>query len=174
LEYVQNQLKSVPEKSVYFEYRNSGQTTIPGDYFYYMVKYAKGNNIFADAKSNHIQLEDVVKKNPQYIVKVSEPGVYSSYIPPTHEDMERIKNEMVSRPGWDSIQAVKDEHVLLLSHYAHGGASKLVGTMYLAKFMYPEYLPDLHPEEIFKKWVSKYEGLEYHTGHTYPAFRLEA
>ena len=42
--------------------------------------------------------------------------------------------------------------------------------MYIAKFLYPDELPDLHPEDVFKKWVSDYEGLEYHTGHTFPAY----
>lgn len=172
LDYVRKQLNDVPKKSVYFEYRNPGNTTIPGDYFYNMIEYAHGNNIFSDAKATKIQLEDVVKKNPQYIVKVSEPGVYSSYIPPTIDDMKRIYHSIEDRPGWDSIRAVQDNHILLLSHYVHGGASKLVGTFYIAKFMYPEELPDLNPEDIFKTWVTRYQGLDYKQGHTYPAFEL--
>ena len=27
-------------------------------------------------------------------------------------------------------------------------------------------------EEVFKKWVTVYEGLEYQTGHTFPAYEL--
>lgn len=173
LEYIDQQLKNVPKRSVYFEYRTPGKTTIPGDYFYKMVEFAHGDNIFSNAKNVQIQIEDVVKKNPQYIVKVSDANVYSSYIPPTMVDMHRIYNGITSRPGWDGIDAVKDKYILLLSHYAHGGASKLVGTMYIAKFLYPDYLPDLHPEEVFKTWVTEYEGLTYHEGHTYPAFSLE-
>lgn len=173
LEYINSQLKNVQRKTVYFEYRTPGRTTIPGDYFYEMVNKAHGDNIFSEAKATQIQIDDVVKRNPSYIVKVSEANVYSSYIPPTLEDMKRIKAEIISRPGWDSIDAVRDNHILLMSHYIHGGASKLVGTMYIAKFLYPEYLPDLHPEEIFHKWVSDYEGLEYHSGHTYPTYKME-
>lgn len=60
-----------------------------------------------------------------------------------------------------------------MSHYAFGGACELVGTMYIAKFLYPEYLPDLHPEEIFKTWVTKYQRLPYIEGHTYPRFTME-
>lgn len=172
LQYIDNQLQNVPKRSVYFEYRTPGRTTIPGDYFYEMVNKAHGNNIFSDAKATQVQIDEVVKKNPDYIVKVSEANVYSSYIPPTMDDMKRIKQDLISRPGWDSIKAVENDHILLLSHYIHGGASKLVGTMYIAKFMYQEYLPDLHPEDIFQKWVSDYEGLEYHSGHTYPIYEL--
>ena len=96
----------------------------------------------------------------------------SSYIPPTPEDEARIMSELKSREGWDTIDAVKNDRILLLSHYVHGGASKLVGTMYIAKFLYPEQLPDLHPEDVFKVWLEKYQHLPYVAGHTYPAFPL--
>lgn len=170
LDYIKTQLKDVPKRTVYFEYRRPGNTTIPGDYFYKMVEFAHGDNIFKDARNVQINLEDVVKKNPAYIVKVSEPNVYSSSIPPTEADMKRIKAEIVSRPAWDAIDAVKNDKILLMSHYVHGGASKLVGTMYIAKFMYPEYLPDLNPEEVYKEWVTNYQGVEYLPGHTSPAY----
>lgn len=173
LDYIKNRLKDVERKTVYFEYRTAGNSTIPGDYFYEMVAKAHGDNVFKSAKNNKINIEEVVAKNPDYIVKVSDTRVYSSYIPPTSDDMNRIRNELIGRPGWDGIEAVKKNHVLLLSHYVHGGAAKLVGTMYIAKFMYPEYLPDLYPEEIFKTWVTKYQGLEYQSGHTDPPFSLQ-
>lgn len=60
-----------------------------------------------------------------------------------------------------------------MSHYLHGGASKLVGTMYIAKFMYPEHLPNLHPEEIFKDWLEKYQHLPYISGHSCPAYQVD-
>ncbi len=44
--------------------------------------------------------------------------------------------------------------------------------MYIAKFLYPEQLPDLHPEDVFKVWLEKYQHLPYVAGHTYPAFPL--
>ena len=80
--------------------------------------------------------------------------------------MKAIREELKSRPGWDEIDAVKNDNILLLSHYVHGGASKLVGTMYIAKYLYPDLLPDLHPEQVFKDWLEKYQKLEYIEGHT--------
>ena len=44
--------------------------------------------------------------------------------------------------------------------------------MYIAKFLYPEQLPDLHPEDVFKVWLEKYQHLPYVAGHTLPAFPL--
>lgn len=172
IEYIGQKLKGVPKKTVYFEYRSKGRTTVAGDYFSDMVDLAHADNIFRNAKSTTVDVEAVVKSNPQYIVKVSEENVDSSYIPPTLADMDRIKKEIISRPSWEYMDAVKNDNILLLSHYVHGGASKLVGTMYIAKFLYPEQLKELNPEEIFKDWVTKYQGLDYRSGHTYPAFNL--
>ncbi len=173
LNYIDEQLKDVEKKRVYFEYRTEGNTTIPGNFFYYMVEYSGADNVFKDSSNVVVESEAVVEADPEYIIKVSAPDVYSSYYPPTAEEHQAIKEELISRPGWDEIEAVKEDNILLLSHYVHGGASKLVGTMYIAKFLYPELLPDLHPEQVFKDWLEKYQKLDYIEGHTYPAYTFE-
>ena len=173
LDYINEQLKDVEKKRVYFEYRTEGNTTIPGNFFYYMMEYAGADNVFKDSANVVVESEAVVDADPEYIVKVSAPDVYSSYYPPTLEEHKEIKEELINRPGWDEIEAVKNDNILLLSHYVHGGASKLVGTMYIAKFLYPELLPELHPEQVFKDWLEKYQKLDYIEGHTYPAYTFE-
>lgn len=172
LDYIDKQLQNVPRKRVYFEYRNPGRVTIPGDSFYNMVEYAHADNLFKESKSKDVDLEAVVKANPDYIVKVSEPKVAWTYEPPAEQDFVRIKEELYSRAGWDEISAVKNDQTLLLSGYVQGGAAKLVGSFYLAKFLYPQELPDLHPEAVFAKWL-EYQGKDYVLGHTRPAYALE-
>lgn len=173
LAYIAQQLQNVEKKTVYFEYRREGNTTVPGDYFYQMVECAGGRNIFADAKNVSVGTEAVVLRDPAYIVKVGEANVSASYAPPAQAAFTARKQSLCERPGWDAIDAVRNDRILLLSHFCHGGASKLVGAMYIAKFLYPERLPDLHPEEIFREWLVQYQGLSYVAGHTYPAFGLE-
>ena len=172
LDYVNKQLDGVEKKRVYFEYRNPGRVTIPGDSFYNMIEYAHADNLFADSETKDIDIEAVVEANPDYIVKVSEPNVAWTYEPPTADDFARIKDELYTRAGWDEINAVKNDNTLLLSGYVQGGAAKLVGTFYVAKFLYPDELPDLHPEAIFAKWL-EYQGKDYIAGHTDPAYGLE-
>lgn len=167
LNYIQTKLKNVPKKTVYFEYRREGNTTVPGDYFYNMLELAGAKNIFDDAQNVSVNSESIILRNPDYIVKVGENNIAAKYIPPTEIEWTKRKNNIIDRDGWDSIDAVKNDRILLLSHFLHGGASKIVGTVYIAKFMYPEYLPDLHPEEVFKTWLT-YQNLEYVKGHTYP------
>lgn len=167
LNYIQTKLKNVPKKTVYFEYRREGNTTVPGDYFYNMLELAGAKNIFDDAQNVSVNSESIILRNPDYIVKVGENNIAAKYTPPTEIEWTKRKNNIIDRDGWDSINAVKNDRILLLSHFLHGGASKIVGTVYIAKFMYPEYLPDLHPEEVFKTWLT-YQNLEYVKGHTYP------
>lgn len=170
LDYIDTQLKDVPKKTVYFEYRTIGRTTVPGDYFFNMIEFAHADNIFKDAEARDVDPEAVIAANPEYIVKVSAPDVTSSYYPPTLEEHQAIKDELKGRPGWDETLAVKNDNILLLSHYVQGGASKLVGTMYVAKYMYPDQLPDLNPEQVFSDWLVKFMGNEYIEGHTLPAY----
>lgn len=172
LNYIHEHLKNVKKKTIYYEYKKEGTTTIPGDYFYEMLNYAHVENIFKDSQALTIDIESVVARNPDIIVKVGDAGKDPSYTPPSENEFKLRKNNIISRPGWETINAVKNDKILLLSQYAHGGASKIIGTCYIAKYVYPEYLPDLHPEEVFKEWVTKYQHLPYIEGHTYPRFSL--
>lgn len=172
LDYIQTQLAGVPRKRVYYEYKKSGWTTIPGDYFYKMVEYAGGDNIFSDAVNTHIDIEAVVERNPDAIIKVGEDGAPPQWQAPGAAELMARKQRLIDRPGWDHIRAVQDDNILIMSQYVQGGAAKIIGTLYIAKFLYPEQLPDLHPEEVFKHWVEQYQHKEYQPGHTLPAFPL--
>ncbi len=172
MDYINAQLKNVKRKRVYFEYRRMGNTTIPGNYFYYMLEYAYADNVFKHAKSVTVSPEAIITENPDYIIKVSDDGVKARYLPPPFPSQMMTLETLKSRPGWDEISAVKNDKILILSHFVHGKGSKLMGTIYIAKFLYPEHLPDLHPEAVFKEWLEKYEGIDYIKGHTYPAFAL--
>lgn len=172
LDYIETQLAGVPRKRVYYEYKKPGWTTVPGDYFYKMVELAGGDNIFSDAVNTHIDIEAVVERNPDAIIKVGEDGAAPQWQAPGAEELMARKQRLAARPGWDHIKAVQDDHVLIMSQYVQGGAAKIIGTLYIAKFLYPEQLPDLHPEDVFRYWVERYQHKEYQPGHTLPAFPL--
>lgn len=174
LEYVKRQLAKIENrKKVYFECGGPGATTMPGSYFYSLVKYTGGINIMEDAVERHITAEAVILRNPDVIVKMSDRRWKYSYKPPTVEEHKLIKKDITSRPGWDEITAVKNDDIFQLSYFSHCGASKIIGVLYVAKYLYPEYLPDLHPEAVFKKWLTEYLQLDYVPGHTYPSMTLD-
>ncbi len=173
LQYVQKQLAGVKKKKVYLECGSPGATTMPGSYFYSLVQYTGADNIMEDAVERHVLPEAVILRNPDYIVKMSDRRWKYSYTPPTEKEHLLIRNEMKNRSGWEEIDAVKYDRIFQLSYFSHCGASKIIGVLYVAKYLYPEYLPDLHPEKVFKIWLERYLGLNYIAGHTYPAFKLE-
>ena len=172
LDYIQTQLADVPRRTVYYEYKKPGWTTVPGDYFYKMVELAGGDNIFSDALNTHVDIEAVVARNPDAIVKVGEDGEAPRWQAPGVEELTARKQRLAARPGWANIKAVEDDRILVMSQYVQGGAAKIIGTLYIAKFLYPEHLPDLHPEDVFRYWVEHYQHKEYQPGHTLPAFPL--
>ena len=174
LNYVKKQLANIGNrKRVYFECGGPGATTMPGSYFYSLVKYTGGINIMEDAVERHITGEAVILRNPDVIVQMSDRRWKYSYKPPTAEEQEMIRKEVISRPGWEEIKAVKNNDIFQLSYFSHCGASKIIGVLYVAKYLYPQYLPELHPEAVFKKWLTEYLQLDYVPGHTYPSMSLE-
>ncbi len=181
LQYINKQLDSVDKKTLYLEQVKDYQTTIPGDYFYDMQALAGADNIFSrnyeNINQNEIDPEAVIERNPQYIVKfltadaaMSGTGLYE---PPTKEQFQEKYNEIKSRPGWDSIDAVKNNNIYFMTQFSHGGASKLVGTMQIAKWMYPDLLPDLDPDEVWKTWMEDFQGFKDIQGHFYSAEDLK-
>lgn len=173
LEYVKKQLEGKEKRSVYFEGTTNYSTSFPGDYMYNMVEFAQVNNIFSDNIENlsqkEIDPEAVISRNPDVIIKQITPaqalagtGVYTA---PTKEEFKESYDDIVSRVGWDSINAVKNNDIYFMTQFSHGGASKLVGSLYIAKMVYPDLLPDLDPDEVFRCWLEDFQGFDFMPGH---------
>ena len=175
-EYINKMLEGVEKRTIYFETTRDYATTFPGGYYFTMVEYAGGNNIFSnppsDLKESEIDPEAIIKASPEFIVKNITPdkalagtGVYA---PPVLEQREAEIQALKQRPGWDEIQAVQNNNVYVMSQFGHGGASKLIGALYIAKWMYPELLTELDPDEYFRAWLEDFQGFKYLDGHFYP------
>lgn len=141
-----------------------------------MIVASGGENIFSDAPDGQsdstITPEEIVVRNPDFIFKHITPndalkgtGVY---VAPSLEQRKQTIADVKTRPGWDEITAVKNDDVYLMSQFGHGGASKMIGAVYMAKWMYPEELKDLDPDAIFKEWLEEYQGFKFIDGHFYP------
>ncbi len=176
LDYISTSLEGVDKKTVYWESTKDYKTSFPGNYYYNMIVASGGENIFSDQAEGQsdstVTPEEIVLRNPDFIFKHITPndalkgtGVY---VAPSLEQREATIEEIKSRPGFDEITAVKDNNIYLMSQFGHGGASKLIGAVYMAKWMYPDELPELDPDAIFKEWLEKYQGFKFIEGHFYP------
>ncbi|MGL5725143.1 ABC transporter substrate-binding protein [Cetobacterium sp.] len=177
LKYIEEKLQNVEKKSVYWEDSKNYYTAFPGSYYYNMVKASGGKNIFGelDRKTSEAQVdsESIIIKNPSVIVKNISPaqaikgtGVYEA---PTIDQQLKTIEDIKHRKGWKDIDAVKNNNIFLMSQFGHGGASKMIGAAYMAKWIYPEVLSDLDPDALFKEWLEEFQGFQNIEGHFYPS-----
>lgn len=79
-------------------------TTGPATFIGQLIEMAGGVNIFADLEGEYLQInaEEVIARDPQAIMGSDTHG-------------EKLTPEMIgARPGWDQIDAVKNERILLI------------------------------------------------------------
>lgn len=173
LEYVRKQLEGVEKRTVYFESTKDYSTAFAGDPMYNMVEFANVTNIFSTDTENlnakEIDPEAVIARNPDVIIKQITPSQALSgtglYTAPSKEEFQTAYQNIVSRVGWDSITAVQNDDIYFMTQFSHGGASKLVGTLYIAKMVYPDLLPDLNPDEVYRAWLEDFQGFDFVPGH---------
>lgn len=176
LEYIQKKLKGVKKRTVYWEDAKDYYTSFPGSYYYNMIAASGGENVFENVggKVNVAQVdsEAVISRDPDVIVKnislkstIKGTGVYQA---PSKDQMEEAIKSIKHRKAWGNITAVKNDDIYLMSQFGHGGASKMIGAVYMAKWIYPDILTDLDPDEIFRVWLEEYQGFKNIKGHFYP------
>lgn len=173
LNYIENSLRGIEKRSVYWESTKDLYTSFPGSYYYNMITASGGENIFSNMYNNtgvvEVDSEGVISRNPQVIIKNITPktAALGSGIstPPSKEQIDLSIASIKNRPAWNEIDAVKNNNVFIMSQFGHGGASKMIGAVYMAKWIYPDILVDLDPDEVFKIWMEEFQGFKYIDGH---------
>ena len=85
---------------------------------------------------------------------------------PPQEEFAEKADEMLQRPGWKDLKAVKEGNFYLNTAFMSGGLGKMIGAAYMAKWLYPDLMTDLDPDAIFTQWM-KYQGFEPNAPHYY-------
>ena len=182
LAYIDQQLEGVEERTYYCESNEDYSAVLPGNTFYRMFELAHGKNIFAEdseaVNADEVDPEQVIARDPDVIIKVITPDSALTgtglYVPPEKEQFQQAYEDIISRPAWDGITAVEEDDIYFMTQFSHGGACKLVGTMYAAKWLYPDLLPDLDPDEVFRAWREDFQGFENVEGHFWSASELHS
>ena len=76
--------------------------------------------------------------------------------------------EVVDRPGWDGVSAVKNGRVYLYIAEMNFAPSNIIGRCYFAKFLQPDLFSDLNPREISDEYWKTFMGIEYPEMFVYP------
>jgi iron complex transport system substrate-binding protein len=164
------ELKPEQKPRVYLESYNDYKVFGPGSPYYDSIMNCGGISIFDDvASSATIDPEAVIVRNPQVIIKLIYSGkVPSGYNVTDTSQLEKVRSDLLSRPGWDKIDAVTNGRVYLIdldANSVHPG----VYLSYLAKWFHPEMFEDVDPAAIHKEWFERFLGIEYKGVYAYPA-----
>lgn len=137
----------------------------PGDF---VCNFAGGRNIVADLS---VFTNSVPKVDSEWILEEN-PDVILVYLYPSEgsnsgwnsedEAAEILKSIVEERPGWSSLDAVKNNRMHILSTEIAWGADGIVGTACIAKWFHPEI--DLDPDQIYREFLEQFMGLQYPEG----------
>lgn len=112
-----------------------------------------------------VDAEWVVSKNPEIVIKElmgaqapPDAGWGASDVP---EQMEKIYNEVISRPGWKGVDAVGNNRVYLIHDELYNTPRVWIAVIHMAKWFHPELFEDLDPDAIHAEYAKEFLGLEY-------------
>ncbi len=116
-----------------------------------------------------ITAEWVVEQNPDLIVKVaSATFIKNGYGVDNTQAIDAFRADLINRPVWNQIDAVKNGRVHILSSELWMGPRAPIGILYIAKWAYPERFADMDPQTIHRHWLKKWHGRELKGIYVYP------
>lgn len=110
--------------------------------------------------AENLEVDDswVVRKNPGVIVKVVPENVLGSSVMST-EAADAVRTELLTRPGWNGIDAVRQERVILLSEEILTAPYLQVAAMLaVAKTAVPDLYADVEVEEALSQLIIESTG----------------
>lgn len=157
-------IKDEEKVNVYWEGYTDYTTVAKGTGGDGLIAAAGGINIAGNEPVEYPKISDewVIEKNPNVIVKVapSTRPVLGLGIE-KDDEAKKLYDTLVKRTGWSELSAVKNNKTYILSsEIATSPQGSIIGSLYLAKWLYPEKFEDIKPEEIHKDMLKKFYGLE--------------
>ena len=160
---VKETVDKIPEGNrpkVYFESRKPYSTGAKGSGYHAKVTTAGGNNIFSDLSGYpQVDPEEVIKRNPEIIVKYPRVTGSSYYIGTDVTELIDIRSEILNRPELAKIEAVKNGKVYILHGDVIGATRHFMGIGYMAKWFQPELFKDLDLKAIHQEYITRFQGL---------------
>ena len=136
------------KKKVYFEFATDfvalGVETGSNE----MLELANVTNITAKLKIPYpiVSTEWLLEEQPEIIIKT----ISSDTI------LVDMYDKLISRTGWDKLDAVKNGQVYLISSELCSGPRAMIGSLYIAKWCYPERFASIDPSSVHAYWMKEY------------------
>lgn len=116
-----------------------------------IMELANAINIAAKLNIQYpkISTEWLLEEDPDMILKIIT----------TETITEAWCQKLVNRAGWDKLSAVKNKQVYLISNDLCSGPRGMIGSLYVAKWCYPEKFASIDPDSMHTYWMEKYYGM---------------
>ncbi len=165
---VTDRVAAIPEDErvrVYFENADDFKSCAAGSGYHDKIVLAGGQNIFGNATPAYpvVNPESVLFGNPAVVVKLQGTGKldFGGYEGDDASKTIEVYESLITRPGWNTITAVKDERVHIIDTDIFGGPKHFIGILYLAIWFYPDVFADVNPEEIHQEYLTTYQHSTY-------------
>ena len=121
------------------------------------ISEAGGRNIAADLQVMVpiVDKEWIIKQNPEIMVYSMGLEQYKGAYPAI-EEMKAKQEEIMSQPGFDAIDAVKNGKVYIVDIKMESGLSELITMLYYAKWFHPDLFQDIDPRSVYAELLQKY------------------
>lgn len=164
--------EGIPEderKKVYFEGSTEYSTVVPGSGFHDQIVDAGGENIFGDvnitddqsAKIHNYPVDpvEIIDRNPDVIIQNTVGGLTAGIEPVDEQELQDAAAAIANRGGWDQITAVQNDDIYVTSNFLWSTLGKKIGSVALAKILYPEEFADVDVDDYFGTWL-ELQGVE--------------
>jgi len=156
-------VEEIPEEDrtkVYTEYFYDYFTISEDEY----VEIAGGKNVFDDLPlTAHVDPEAVINRTPDIIIH--HVGMaYANKVGYMTDDVSALRdkrNEIMNRPGFAAVPAVKTGDVYTSNSNILVGPMYPVGLAYYAKWFYPELFEDLDSNAIHQEYLTRFLRIDY-------------
>ena len=164
---IKERVEDIPEEDkpkVYVEAGYGGKKYVTISDTKIHAGMAGGENIFGDKKGS-VDPEAVIERDPDIIVIAIPCGGYDLDAGDTAE-LEKIREEMMTRPELLGVTAVKEGRVYVISGYIlctrgeYSACCCLPQIAYMAKWFHPALFEDLYPRTLQQEYLTRFQGLD--------------
>ncbi len=163
---VSSRIAKIPEEermTVYFETWTDYKSAAAGSGYDQKIRMAGGSNIFSDEAGEYPEIdpEAVLSRSPQAVIKLigSASYTFGGYNGGDEAQFRKVYTDIISRKGWETLPAVRENRTYLLHTDILGGPHFFIGVQHIATWFYPEQFDDLDPARIHAEYLSRFQGL---------------
>lgn len=125
-----------------------------------LITLLHGRNIAENITvSGKVSPEWVIDEKPDVIFKLVTSG----------ENASAAREKILQRPGYQSVPAIKNNQVYVLSSDTMSSPHAASGLLYMAKALYPDQFTDVDPEEVLHEYAREFLPGSDTPGSFYPS-----